>query len=420
MGAAASAPAAAGVSPWALSGGFAAQGRAAAPAPLYAVVDTNILLHGLHFARAWAAAQRTALVVPYVVLRELDGLKRSPDADVAAAARAASRAVEEDVLAAGRASASGAAPAGFLLQSGAQHAAARAAACVAAAGASFGADDVILHEALRRRAAGERVELLTADRLLRLKALTHGLTARAPDTLLPGVGAGSAWTSPARHAPKRRREENASPDAKRARPAPQAAELSAAWVARDGTEYERQGRNGMSLARTAPPLPPSPQPQQPQWQTRVAPAVHMAPWPPPPRSPGAASAGGGGAPHRPPPPQAVQPLSAAWSVRLPEERHDAEAQRRQWEARCGGAPPAGAAPPAPPAPRAPPPPLAPLAPRAPLAPPPPPNGGTRAAKKRRRKRVDQGGGAGGNGTAASAAAAAAAATPPLGSRCHVM
>jgi hypothetical protein len=149
------------------------------------VLDTCVLLTrgmpALHRAAA-ALAGAAVAVVPWTAVCELDGLKRSPSADVAKLARDANAALSH---------AFAAAHPFFRGESAAEWRAAAAEADASAPGGAGSGDDRILASALRLRRKGSRVLLVTNDTNLRLKALVNGLPA-CPEHALPDTPAALA------------------------------------------------------------------------------------------------------------------------------------------------------------------------------------------------------------------------------------
>ena len=150
------------------------------------VVDTCVLLARLpQLLRAAETLRGHAFaVVPWTAVCELDGLKRSADADVAKLAREAIRGLASSLGAGGD-------HCFFRGESAAEWRAAVAEADHLVPGGRGSGDDRILATALRLRAAGSRVLLVTNDANLRLKALVNGLPACA-DSGLPTTPAALA------------------------------------------------------------------------------------------------------------------------------------------------------------------------------------------------------------------------------------
>jgi hypothetical protein len=149
------------------------------------VVDTCVLLTRMpQLQRASDALRGHAFaVVPWTAVCELDGLKSSADGGVAKQARDAIKALV---------AAMGDGPDGFFRgETVAEWRAALADANAGAPGGRGSGDDCILATALRLRAAGSRVLLVTNDANLRLKALVNGLPA-CTDSGLPATPAALA------------------------------------------------------------------------------------------------------------------------------------------------------------------------------------------------------------------------------------
>ena len=150
------------------------------------VVDTCVLLARLpQLLRAAETLRGHAFaVIPWTAVCELDGLKRSADGNVAKLAREAIRGLAAALGGGGDDSF-------FRGESAAEWRAAVAEADQLVPGGRGSGDDRILATAMRLRAAGSRVLLVTNDANLRLKALVNGLPACA-DSGLPATPAALA------------------------------------------------------------------------------------------------------------------------------------------------------------------------------------------------------------------------------------